>query len=223
MTRIPEPELMEDLQQAIAYGNADFSASNRLFVKYISNDLQKQVHKIMDIGCGTGNVDIELALEFTGASIVAIDGSAEMVKLALERVKDYNLEQRVGVLEQKIPGINLEPGGWDLVLSKDMLHHLPDPFLLWNEAERFCSEGTTFYVADLIRPENETIAREIVQMGCANEPEVLKTDFYNSLLASYTINEIESQLSKTRFEYRISPLGNRHFIARCFKRKIDYF
>jgi hypothetical protein len=54
MERIPEPELMEDEEQVLAYGNADFTASNELFVNYILQHSGNRFRRALDLGCGPG-------------------------------------------------------------------------------------------------------------------------------------------------------------------------
>ena len=38
------------------------------------------------------------------------------------------------------------------MLSKDLLHHLPDPMVLWEEIKRLGRPGAAVYVMDLVRP-----------------------------------------------------------------------
>ena len=45
-------------------------------------------------------------------------------------------------------------------------------------------------------------------------PKVLRTDFYNSLLAAYRLDEVEEQLVKGGLEgLRVEVVSDRHFIA----------
>lgn len=46
-----------------------------------------------------------------------------------------------------------------------------------------------------------------------NVPEVLKEDFYNSLLAALAIPE-KKQLETTYLEFEVKRSGNRHFLAK---------
>ena len=47
---------------------------------------------------------------------------------------------------------------------------------------------------DLARPDSDVDARALVDEYASGEPEVLREDFYNSLLAAYTVAEIREQL-----------------------------
>ena len=70
------------------------------------------------------------------------------------------------------------------------------------------------FVADLYRPSSREAARQIVETYSANEPEVLKTDFYNSLLAAFTPAEIEAQLASAGLShFTVQRLDDRHVIV----------
>ena len=63
MHRILEPELMNDDQQALAYAQADFSASNQFFVDSLIRELSPDAHRVLDIGCGSGDVVVRSQVE----------------------------------------------------------------------------------------------------------------------------------------------------------------
>ena len=61
MRRIPEPELMQSIEQAYAYSYADFSESNNLFIDNLfSLTSINDKTKILDIGCGDGEIPIKI-------------------------------------------------------------------------------------------------------------------------------------------------------------------
>ena len=62
MKRTPEPDLMNDPAQALAYANADFSVPHEAFcdeATRVFND-QEPGH-ILDLGCGPADVTIRFA------------------------------------------------------------------------------------------------------------------------------------------------------------------
>jgi len=217
--RILEPELMEDEEQVLAYSNADFTSSNRLFVNYIVKDTDKNINQVLDLGCGSGDVDIELATRLPNVKMLAIDGSNQMTKFAKQKIKDYSLDNRIEIETGRLPNLDIKTREYDIIISKDLLHHLPNPNVFWYEAERLSKESTTIYLMDLLRPDSIEDAKQIVETVASNEPDVLKMDFYNSLLAAFTIDEIKQQIGNTSFNYHIEKLGDRHFIIKCYKRK----
>jgi len=206
---------MVDQAQVQAYSEADFSISNRAFVEYIVTRHTNFAGHVLDIGCGPADVDVLLAEELSRASILAIDGSSTMLDAGLKKIKQLNLADRIELKESRIPDQSIPADQYDLIISKDLLHHLPEPMVFWDEAMRLASPTTTIYLMDLWRPASEEQAREIVASSSGTDPEVLQTDFYNSLLAAYTVEEISAQLEMTPLRYAIELIGARHFIVRC--------
>jgi SAM-dependent methyltransferase len=61
-------------------------------------------HRIVDLGSGTGTASIALAQRFTGAEVLAVDASAEMLARVQVKVVDLGLDGRVGTLEADLDG-----------------------------------------------------------------------------------------------------------------------
>ena len=53
---------------------------------------------------------------------------------------------------------------------------------------------------DLLRPDSVENAHKIVTEYAADESKQLRIDFYNSLLASYTTEEVQKQLLESKIE-----------------------
>ncbi|MEN6428002.1 MAG: class I SAM-dependent methyltransferase [Phycisphaerales bacterium] len=210
MDRILEPEVMDDEQQAIAYAGADFSSSNQAFVDGLLDACSPGLRTVLDIGCGPGDVAIRLARAEPFAHVTAVDASDVMVALAEKAVAEAGLTGQIHCVLGRIPGLPFCGTRFDAIVSKDLLHHLPDPMVLWEEAQRLAQAGTTIYVMDLFRPATPEAAREIVESVSANEPEILKRDFFNSLLAAFTPDEVRAQLRRTRLDLKVEVVSERH-------------
>jgi ubiquinone/menaquinone biosynthesis C-methylase UbiE len=211
MKRVLEPELMDDERQSVAYAKADFSTSNQFFVDSLIRDFSG-LRRALDIGCGPGDVVIRLARAAPGLHITAIDGSASMIALARDAVRAAGLEGRVTLRQGYVPGVSLESTGFDAVLSKDLLHHLPDPAVLWEEIKRLGRPGAVVRVMDLLRPETHEAARRIVDAVAANEDPILREDFYNSLCAAFTQDEVRGQLIAAGLDLRVTQVSDRHML-----------
>ena len=67
---------------------------------------------------------------------------------------------------------------------------------------------------DLLRPSSREDARALVEQYAAEEPEILRVDFFNSLLAAYRLDEVENQLGAAGFEHlHLEVVTDRHFIV----------
>ena len=214
MQRILEPEIMDDEQQSIAYAKADFSQSNQWYVDQLRREFPDCLVKVLDIGCGPGDVPVRLAGVMPGIHITTIDGSGPMVRLAREAVQAAGLIERINPMQGCIPGLPFEEHRFDAVLCKDMLHHLPDPFALWNEAKRLGKPGAAVCVMDLYRPESIETARRIVEDVSPDEDPILKRDFYDSLCAAFTVEEIEEQLRSAHLNLQVAQVSERHMLIK---------
>ena len=205
---------MDDERQSLAYAQADFSASNQLFVDSLIRDFPGHLRSTVDVGCGPGDVVIRLARAVPGLHITAIDGSAPMIALARRAVREAGLDTRVTVIQGYIPGVSLEDHSYDAILSKDLLHHLPDPSVLWKEIARLGRPGAAVYVMDLVRPSTPDDARRIVETVAAREDPILREDFYNSLCAAFTIDELREQLVAAGLDLEVARVSDRHMLVK---------
>ena len=213
MERMLEPELMEDERQSIAYAKADFSTSNQLFVDGLNRDFPQPLRTAADIGCGPGDVMIRLARARPELHITAIDGSAPMIALARGAVMAAKLADRITLVEGQVPGVGLEAHSFDAVLSKDLLHHIPVPALLWGEIARLARPGAVVYVMDLVRPPTREEARRIVDRVAAREDPILREDFFNSLCAAFTVDELGEQVAAARLNLDVRQISDRHALV----------
>lgn len=210
MDRILEPEIMDDRDAAAAYARADFSDSNQSFVDRVARRLGGRLSSIVDLGCGPGDVSVRLARAAKPAHITAVDGSEEMLALARERVRAAHLTGRITLHLGRLPGLALPEHSFDVVLCKDMLHHLPDPQALWSEARRLARPGAAIHVMDLMRPSSPLEAREIVERVSGREHPILKEDFYNSLCAAFTLDEVRAQVRAAGLALAVEQVSDRH-------------
>ena len=214
MERILEPEIMNDEQQAFAYAKADFSTSNQWYVDHLLADYPDRIGNVIDIGCGPGDVMLRLANARPAARITAIDGSNAMIELARKAVQNAGLRERVIPLQGYIPGLPLEEHSFDAILSKDLLHHLPDPMVLWSEARRLGRCGAAIYVMDLMRPESPQAARNIVETVAGGELPILRADFYASLCAAFTLDEVNAQVKRSGLPLEVTQVSDRHMVIK---------
>lgn len=212
MQRTLEPEIMADAEQSLAYANANFASSNQAFVDRLLAEYPRSLDKVVDIGCGPCDVMLRLAEACPDIHITAVDGSAAMIALARQAVLAAGHEARIVAMQGYIPGLALREHDFDAVISKDLLHHLPDPMVLWSEAQRLGRQGTAVYVMDLIRPATPQHARNIVEAVAPREHPILKQDFFNSLCAAFTVEEVEAQMLQAGLLLRVRQIGDRHML-----------
>ena len=74
-------------------------------------------------------------------------------------------------------------------------------------------DGARVFVGDLLRPSSPEKAIDIVEIYAKNEPDILKHDFYNSLLAAFEISEIKEQLKLANIDnFSVKQISDRHVL-----------
>ncbi len=220
MKRVPEPELMDDPAQALAYARADFEESHRRFVELCVERLRTlggslDDIRVADLGCGPGDITLRLARALPGAFIDAYDGAASMLHLArAELATAPELAPRIRFHLCHLPHSTLPATFFDVLVSNSLLHHLQDPQALWSAIRHAGRPGARVVVMDLKRPDDEATVQELVATYAAGESDILKRDFYNSLRAAYTPEEVERQLQRAGLQqFQCEIVGDRHLLV----------
>ncbi|MDE2292808.1 MAG: class I SAM-dependent methyltransferase [Elusimicrobia bacterium] len=214
MKRTPEKEVMDDPTQAEAYARADFSGVNQAFVGRLLAAHPKAARgSVVDLGCGPADIMIRLAQAAPEARITAVDASGPMLKLARAAVAKAGVTERVRLVEGYLPGLPLEDRSFDVVVSNSLLHQLPDPKAFWAEVKRLVRPGGAVFVMDLFRPASAQEAKRIVEGAAADEDPVLKEDFYNSLLAAFSLEEVAVQLADAGIPLAPAQASERHLVV----------
>ena len=203
MKRTPEPELMQIPSQVRAYADADFSKSDSMIVKSLEIYLKKvgrTLNKgdlIFDMACGPGNIAERIAMNWPFVNVVGIDGSKEMLREAEDKLS-INLKKNISYELIEINSIATGevhfPLRADVLVSNSALHHFHDPCRFWSALKKLGKKRCIHIHRDLIRPDSVEKAFEIKEKHLSNSPEILKKDFYASLKASFTVDEVAQQL-----------------------------
>ena len=214
MDRVLEPELMVDSEQVRIYSEADFEEENQGFVdRFLSSNDDLNHAKVLDLGCGPGDIPIRLARGHATIHIFGIDASQPMITLAEQAVKKAGFTERITLLCQRFQDVRLPDPG-DAIISNSLLHHIPNPLQFWYAIKTLAKPGASVFVMDLIRPESREEAQAIVDQYAADEPEQLRRDFFNSLLAAFTEDEVAAQLAELNLSRLLIDVpDDRHWIV----------
>jgi tRNA (cmo5U34)-methyltransferase len=81
-----------------------------------------EIKRVLDLGAGTGLMSGVVLAAFPGAQVVLLDGAAEMLSEARERLADESISTVHADLRDPLP-----EGPFDAVVSALAIHHLEDP------------------------------------------------------------------------------------------------
>jgi SAM-dependent methyltransferase len=196
--RRPKPDLMDEAERALAYAQADFSEPNALFLRLLAElrpgDLADA--RALDLGCGPADIVLRVLKAYPAAQCDALDGSAAMLQHAQEALAAWpGAARRCRLIQGCLPSADLPRGAYDLVLSKSLLHQLPDPQVLWRTVREVARPGALVLIMDLMRPPSAMWAEALVATYAADDPEVLRRDFRNALFAAFEPQEVAGQLA----------------------------
>ena len=215
MERTPEPELMNEEEQAKAYAYADFSEPHNLFIEtfqekfpgFSFNDI------FLDLGCGPCDVTRRMANAYPDAGFHAVDGASEMLKYGQQLNYKTGLSEKIKLIKGCLPEVELPQQFYHAIISNSLLHHLHDPFVLWEFIQQHAKPYAHVFVMDLMRPVDEHTVSFLVNEYAADEAEVLKKDFKNSLHAAFTLKEVREQLDEMGLsQLQVEEVSDRHMI-----------
>jgi 2-polyprenyl-3-methyl-5-hydroxy-6-metoxy-1,4-benzoquinol methylase len=214
MPRVLEPELMDDPEQALVYARADFEKENQGFIDRFHDYYPEFAEgHILDLGCGPGDIPVRFARALPFCRVTGVDASEPMIGLADVAVKQAGLADRITFRCERFQAVSLvEPA--DAAVSNSLLHHVPNPLQFWYRLRQLVKPDSPVLVMDLLRPDSPEEAQAIVDRYAAKEPEILRRDFYRSLLAAFTEDEVAAQLAEMNLSRLIiDVVDDRHWVV----------
>lgn len=202
---------MEDQAQVKAYAKADFEIPHNQFIQRLKLFINKPEFSgtALDLGCGSGDISCRFAKAFPLSKVHAVDGSEAMLEYG-KLLISKELKPRINFILGMLPDVILPQSGYEIIFCNSLLHHLHDPLVLWQVIKKYFRPGTRIVIMDLLRPDCIESAQILVNNYAINEPEILKRDFYYSLLAAFTITEIKKQLAQAGLNLFIEQISDRH-------------
>jgi ubiquinone/menaquinone biosynthesis C-methylase UbiE len=155
------------------------------------------VKKVLEIGCGIGVLTSYLAGKYRW-EIIGIDIDPEQIEKAK---KDNKENEYLKFFEADATNLSFENNEFDIVLSFNVLHHIPNWDKALAEIGRILKPAGFYLLSDLRSP--EFIARAL-------------KDLLNKYMGVYTLIDIKNNLKVNRLEiiYEEKPKSNiimRHF------------
>lgn len=189
LTRVLEPEVMDDQQEAVEYDSMDHSTVNSRFVTDLlaAGPIGKDV---LDLGTGTALIPVELCKREMNVRVMASDASVAMLDIARYNIEVKGLIERIQLHVGDAKKLIFEDNYFDTVMSNSLVHHLPDLNGFFDELMRVVRPGGLLFVRDLCRPVSNEQVESLVATYAANETPHSQQLLRQSLQASFTVEEI---------------------------------
>ena len=218
LERLPEPELMDDAEQVDAYASADWSEAHDRLMRQIVDffPAESMTGLFLNLGCGPGDDTFRFLRDFPQARVTAIDGAPLMIERAKKdlqaRFPEYR--ERVEFRVAYIPSPDIPASEYAGIISNSLLHHFHNPDQFWAAVREHARPGSRIFIADLRRPTSLQAVDALIDEYAADAPAVLRLDFYNSLRAAFTVEEVEAQLRRADLaNLAVKAVGDRHLIV----------
>lgn len=176
-----------------SFDDRETSDSRSLCIAVAQSLVHREPRKVLDIGCGTGEMTSLAALTWPSASVIGIDPLSSAVDEARQRHPHDNLKFEVLSAEDLSPE-EFPPA--DLILCHLNLGLWADPVGGLEAATRLLAPGGLCYVVDLAAP---TGAQESSLLGMArtNEEREYLTQQFSQAFTLEQAQDLGARLSRT--------------------------
>lgn len=194
MTRILEPEVMDDPGEAACYADAAAQEHlDRLDSSFVDHALSlgATAGLALDVGTGPAQIPAKMLERAPGLRLVAVDRARAMLSGAATTRCQRALEHRLKLVEADGRRLPFPDGAFDLVVSNSLLHHLADPAPVLSEMRRVLKPGGALLASDLRRPLRLLFAPHVLWHG-RNYRGLMFRLFRDSVKAAFTVAELEA-------------------------------
>jgi len=208
--RISSIEAIDDPDVAKAFGRMANTPPFKLLRKKVISTIRKLEPSgtLIDIGCGSGNLIIQIAKTFSNLELIGIDLSEEIIAAAILQAEKNGVKEKIKFEIGSVEKLPFPNDSMDFIVSTLSLHHWSEPISSFKEIFRVLRKDGVCLVFDFQRNSRKffygllTFATKIVvpkPLKRINEP-------LGSLKASYNKSEIIQLLTEIPFiKFEIKP------------------
>ena len=214
LPRVLEPEVMSGADEAVEYDEMDFSATDQLFAERAA-ELATAAAATWIADLGSGNAKIPLAMRAllpAAAHVCAVEMSTEMLAVAARNRAREGVKLHLVAADAKhVPFASQSVG---MITSNSLIHHIPDPRVVFHEIARIVRPGAPILIRDLVRPESEKALDQLVEAHAAPWSPLQRTLFADSLHAALTLEEVRQMLDQCGLtDVKVAQITDRHWSA----------
>ncbi|MFX1498010.1 MAG: class I SAM-dependent methyltransferase [Promethearchaeota archaeon] len=170
----------------------------RKLIQFILEDLNvKNYSEVLEIGPGPGWIGIWMAQENPTLNITGLELSEDMIRVANKNKIEENVQSRVQYVKGNAENMDLfTDNSFNVVFSNGSLHHWVNPENVFNEISRVLKPNGVFCITDGKR-NLKFKAKLKFHILKFTIPKFLRIGWRNSIMASYTKEEIGEILDNT--------------------------
>lgn len=162
MTTEATQEYDESLQAMLelVWGEGYLSPGGPDEVRRVLEGIVLKGKEVLDIGCGTGGIDLLLATEYGAGQVTGIDVDPGLVARCTQRAR----ERGVGNVTYRTVATGPLPfpdACFDVVFSKDAMVHIEDKEAVFKEVFRVLRPGGIFTASDWLSRDDDPMSPEL--------------------------------------------------------------
>lgn len=156
---------------------------------------------LLDVGCGPGNLIIQVAKKYPSLDLIGVDLSSEILELAKKKAVENNLNEKIVFKIGSVENLPFPDKSVDFILSTLSLHHWEDPKQAFEEIFRVLTDGGVLLIFDFRRDARKFFYGLLKFATKVVVPKALKkiNEPLGSLKAGYVFSEISQIISQTSF------------------------
>ncbi len=108
--------------------------------------------RVLELGCGTGNLSVALAARYPSATLTLVDAAPEMISVTRGR-----LGREARFIQRRFEELTSDLGRFDLIVSSISLHHVRDKGPVYRVLYEMLDRDGRFRFSDQIRGATEEI------------------------------------------------------------------
>jgi ubiquinone/menaquinone biosynthesis C-methylase UbiE len=200
--RIPEGGAIEDsnemtMEQYSAIMKKKLGSHYKKFALHVKNVINPVKNaKVLEVGPGPGWAGIFLLKERDDISLDAVEASPDMIRVANNNAREEGVAERVNYMQGMVENMKDIPDeNYDLVISRESLHHWDDPEKGFMEISRVLKKDGKIYIEDH-RRDIGFFAKCIVNIIGPLMAGKMAKYWKSSINAGYTPEEINKMIEK---------------------------
>ncbi len=135
----------------LIYGTGFLSPGGAAEVQALLEKFDLGNCEVLDIGCGSGGVDILLVEQHGASKVVGIDVEQPLIDRAIKLAQEKDLQKNLEFILVDPGPLPFNDESFDVVFSKDAIIHIPDKSSLYSDVYRVLKPGGRFIASDWLK------------------------------------------------------------------------